>query len=129
MNKEHAVTVPQGTYILGDPCYVISNDDWDEWLRRPTEYGYGGVLPGGHFAIGFKTQFGDGLYPAFRPGGNVATLPVDAGLVGLVPLAYDPSELHAALNTRVVFDAPTLCTRYPNGLMQFGDWFVSTGDD
>jgi hypothetical protein len=100
-------TLPAGRYYIGDPCYVIDNAKWDEflepfWNEKPR----GGIFDFDGFQCAtFYTKHGDGVYQ-LEPGGD--SLPVDAGCIGCIPLslAVQGSELDGAC---VTFDDPFEC--------------------
>lgn len=125
------VWVPAGTYVLGDPCYAVPKDLWDEagescdwWEASPIATV---TVEGKEYNIlGFDTAYGDGSYN----GSDGTEYPVDAGMIGLVPIelallnmvrgGYQPG-----LNKVIVFDRETLCTS-DDGVMQFGDIHIDT---
>jgi len=85
-------TFPPGEYYIGDPCYVIGDDENDEWSEfldafPPHPNPSIGWITG--IAIKWKDQFvwmdstmwGDGEYK--DQSRNVYS--VDAGLIGIVP--------------------------------------------
>ena len=103
MNKsdvEIQVQIEPGEYWLSDPCYTIRDEDWIPWLEACNyreEDNLFGKIPGTDFyAVGFRTAWGDGVYPLQQqdhmawgsPYKDVAELGVDAGLIGFVPCAY-----------------------------------------
>ena len=70
MNKsdiEVQVQIPAGDYWLSDPCYTIKDEHWVPWLEACNyreEDNLVGVIPGTDFsAVGFRTAWGDGVYP------------------------------------------------------------------
>jgi len=50
--------IPSGTLIIGDPCYIIPDEDWHEWLNITN---YGKNL-GTHTAFILDSMGGDGYY-------------------------------------------------------------------
>ena len=122
MNKsdiEVQVQIPAGDYWLSDPCYTIKDEDWIPWLEAcnyTEEDNLVGKIPGTDFlAVGFRTAWGDGVYPLqkknARYGGewvDEAELGVDAGLIGFVPCEYGgEASLYV---TKVTFDSLTSVT-------------------
>ncbi len=120
MNKsdiEVQVQIPAGEYWLSDPCYTIKDEDWIPWLEAcnyTEEDNLVGVIPGTDFhAVGFRTAWGDGVYPLqqkvdWKYWEEVAELGVDAGLIGFVPCEYggEPSlYIH-----KITFDRLTSVT-------------------
>jgi hypothetical protein len=77
-------TVPAGEYFLGDPCYAVPNGDWEHLIKSWGDFATPiATLPDGTQVVAFHTAFGDGVYAEkiydYR-------LPVDSGLIGLVPV-------------------------------------------
>ena len=94
---EVQVVITAGDYWLSDPCYTIKDEDWVPWLEACNyreEDNLIGNIPGTDFsAVGFRTAWGDGVYPLqkenYRSGWeDEAELGVDAGLIGFVPCEY-----------------------------------------
>lgn len=115
------VTVPAGTYILGDPCYSIPEDEWDDILTETNYFNDSyGNLSDGRFFLGFGTAFGDGVFT----GSDGVDYGVDAGLIGLVEA---PEEYVNEYNDRsvIVFETETIVSN-DNGRMQFGNVFIDT---
>jgi len=79
------VKVPAGTYYIGDLCYVINDDVWDEVCNAMFPDGIhpkdGLIEVRGHQMISFSTMWGDGMYY-----GHGYEFPVDAGLIGLISM-------------------------------------------
>jgi len=105
------VTLDAGDYWLGDPCYVIKDEDWMPWLEEcgyETETNLVGEIPGTeHEAVGFATSFGDGVYPYLVNGEQEFELGVDAGMIGFVPVEYEPKPRLEGLITKVSFPRMT----------------------
>lgn len=85
LNKEqYPVTTEQGLYI-GDPCYVINEEDWSDFVdeyRIARKAGFTHFKFKG-FTVGVtRTAHGDGSYT----GTDGYSYSVDAGLLGVVPL-------------------------------------------
>lgn len=137
--KVWRVWVPAGKYVLGDPCYAVSSapredsrvDLWAEggescdWFEsspvakvmvKGTEYRY----------LGFPTAWGDGTYT----GSDGFSYPVDAGLIGLVPVEIadtDRTDVSMPINRVVEFTTDTLCT-CNDGVLMFGNITINTRD-
>jgi len=124
------VEVPAGSYVLGDPCYCFP--DHGEWMKLLESCNYFenpiGTLSKGtdnHYVVAFSTRWGDGCYQ----GTNGKMYPVDAGLIGLVPLeVIQPvsSDLRDSLGTVVVFNKPTKCSTDGEGKLRFGNITIDT---
>jgi hypothetical protein len=133
------VTAPAGTYHLGDPCYAVPDDEWDSLISESDE-GFPFGAPVGHLSdgtqiIAFSTAYGDGFFPDNHDN----LYPVDAGLIGLVPVTpateaalaetYETAMAHGVdhqFMARVSFDEPVECTRTGRGLLTFGSYQIDT---
>lgn len=129
--RMNRVTMPAGTYRLGDPCYSVPSKRWLEWLESANYLtAYEKLLADldGKPVLGFATKYGDGEYPGsdgFRYG-------VDAGLIGLVPVEVaDRDDLYGNEPpwTVVTFEEEVLCTRDEHGTLTFGHIVIETGDE
>jgi hypothetical protein len=117
------VVVPQGSYVIGDPCYAVPDDDWFPLLQSCNYF----EDPIGTIkdetrqfsVLAFGTKWGDGSYRGSD--GNVYG--VDAGLIGLVPveMVEDLSE-HEVVN----FSKDTLCVNDGSGKLKFGHITIDT---
>lgn len=95
MNK-----LPAGTYYVGDLCYVLSDEDYDE-IVCTFQYNDGDV----HTVKGFtfawiSTAYGDGCYTDSK--GN--EYPVDAGLIGILRVDDHPEFLQNLLQHNIDVD-------------------------
>ena len=123
------VIVPKGTYVIGDPCYAVPDKNWDSLLQSCNFFNYpiGYVNDGKllHPVMAFGTKWGDGSYHGTD--GNV--YPVDAGLIGLVPveiveeLADHDGDYDGVI---VKFDKDTLCVDDGSGKLKFGHITIDT---
>jgi hypothetical protein len=123
--KRVEVTVPAGQYVIGDPCYAVPDKDWDDLLlscnyfRNPIGYVVDGLQK---FAVlGFGTKWGDGCY--LGTDGN--QYPVDAGLIGLVPIDL-VENLSQHDGIIVHFPKDTLCIDDGSGKLRFGHITIDT---
>jgi hypothetical protein len=83
-------------------------------------------ISGGFEVLAFPTQYGDGVYRDQRGG----VYPVDAGLIGLVPVEYAQIDEDKFYPTQYIeFDKLTACRRSPDGTLIFGNVTIKTGDD
>ena len=86
-------TMPPGEYWVGDPCYGVPDERWMEWLmdagieQEPIPRFMLAELDG-HAVLGVGTYGGDGVY--YDKQGR--EYPVDAGLIGLVPVEIVTGE-------------------------------------
>lgn len=125
------VTVPAGKYYLGDPCYLIPDADWLAWLEaadyRNAEAFVAKVPYTDLVAVAFSTAYGDGSYPLDTPDGtDGGYIPVDSGLIGVVPFDAITSPLSFDGSYKIVnFDNDTVVTE-EIGIMDFGGYIVNT---
>lgn len=116
------VIVEPGTYFLGDPCYAVHDDDWDEVLytskffERPV-----GTTNNGTEVLAFRTIYGDGVYRDQY--GN--DYPVDAGVIGLTPVDdfWDPRL--DGLGQVIVLTGP-ITAEDRTGVLWFGEYTINT---
>ena len=124
--KVKQVIVPAGKYWLCDPCYAVPENLWMQLLNSCDFFNapVGTVTDsrgGVHHVLGFCTAYGDGCYVDQH--GN--TYPVDAGLIGLVPVELGEP---GGFGTLVEFKTDTICINH-SGKMQFGGYKINTRDD
>ena len=125
-------TLPAGTYWIGDPCYLVADEDWDELLRTTGFFG----LPDhsstnwddglfeykGGTCFAWGTSYGDGLFSLLDDQRQeVAELGVDAGLLGILP----DTGVVPTLMYKVTFDEDFEVWER-NGLFYFGGYTVDT---
>tara|TARA_R100000278_G_scaffold68018_3_gene54051 strand:- start:274 stop:762 length:489 start_codon:yes stop_codon:yes gene_type:complete len=140
--------LPAGVYIISDPCYVFSDNDYDRLIEQTGFFGLynrDGTTndknnQGGTFVLGWdreqrkqpfaawSTLHGDGGYRGTD--GNIYS--VDAGLIACIPLAIcDSEQLKHGLGEHYhihTFKKDFICESY-NGTLSFGDVTIYTGDD
>lgn len=82
------MTMPAGKYYIGDLCYVMDENEWDEFCGLTIDYekhtcndGEFTFKDGRRFAV-YSTKFGDGLY--FDEFDREYS--VDAGSIGCIKL-------------------------------------------
>jgi hypothetical protein len=125
MRPVFRVIVPPGEYVLGDPCYSVPADQWDELLASSRGFALPIGSIEGHQMLAFFTMYGDGVYR----GPDAAEISVDSGLIGLVPAGLPGLRTDMALLTcRVVFDRPVMCENCEDGTLVFGPHRIATGD-
>jgi hypothetical protein len=127
-------TIPAGRYYLGDPCYAIKDEHWIQWLdacgmdRDNDLDKFQGSIEGKHDAYAFTTAHGDGVFHDTR--GKYPEFGVDAGMIGLVPLAYlEENNVEIQSDWAIVsFERPTGCSR-TGGRLMFGEIIIPTDWD
>ena len=117
------VIVPEGSYVIGDPCYAVPDKDWDDLLLSCNYFNnpIGTVKDGiqKFSVLAFGTKWGDGCYR----GSDGNEYPVDAGLIGLVPIEMVDD---LADHTIVEFNRDTLCVNDGTGNLRFGHITIDT---
>ena len=89
-----------GTYYVGDLCYVLSEEDYDE-IVCTFEYNDGDVYTVNGFTFAWcHTAYGDGCYQDDK--GN--QYPVDAGLIGILRVDDHPEFLQQLLEHNTEID-------------------------
>jgi hypothetical protein len=150
--EDRTTQLPAGTYYIGDPCYVIPDE---QWMEAREETLYFGLFPdpaemnkGEHnynpkhlmngvfrykewlFAVS-STDFGDGCYPCIdcTTGAVLGKCGVDAGMIGAIPIemVMDFDE-DAGLGVEHIFKQ-SFRLDYVDGTICFGNVEVITGDD
>lgn len=123
-----SVTMPAGIYIVGDPCYAVPSDRWMEWLEAAdymNERRYLLAELDGMPVLGIGTAHGDGRFG--DENGNL--YPVDAGLIGLVPveLGTEEQKKYSEKNRSpvVTFDKDFECS-YEDGAIRLGHIAIDT---
>ena len=121
-NTSHTVTVEPGKYWLGDPCYTVQDDLWVELLQSCDYFNQPIGTVNGFQVLAFQTKWGDGVYK----GSDGHEYPVDAGLIGLVPVALAPDSPDG--DRIVEFTRPTDCTD-DDGVLTFGTITINTAKE
>lgn len=129
-NTYESVLVKPGKYYLGDPCYTVPNNLWHQLLDAANffepkveapEESFQGTIKG-YTVYAFGTAYGDGAYT----GTDGFTYPVDAGLIGLVPVEFgEPEAVGRKLVTVIEFTNHTR-VNYRNGKMNFNYVTIDT---
>ncbi|GAB2734272.1 hypothetical protein [Nocardioides pakistanensis] len=128
-----AISVPAGTYFLGDPCYAVPDEDWADLLVQ-TDFFHGspsGVVRD-HDVFAFSTlELGDGEYHDEH--GH--SYQVDSGLIGLTAAELaNPTGApeHAAWlessGQIVTFTEPVEISR-EDYLLTFGPYRIDLAED
>lgn len=125
------MTMPAGTYYVGDLCYVM-HPEWGEFCEI-TINGY--ECKDGEFALKdgrqfatYGTQYGDGMYCS-----NIGTEhSVDAGLIGCIRIEDIRDSVATVahmkgLGSIITFDQP-FETSESDGVICFGHVEINTGD-
>jgi len=77
------------TYYFGDPCYVIPDDDWDDFCNVINDTDYGEFKG---YRVAIRGTGGDGGWDGYYEGS--VEICVDAGIVAIVPIEVcDPQKV------------------------------------
>ena len=129
--------MPAGKYWIGDPCYVFPHNGpmenkWDELLNEVDFFdtlSYGELDDGKIKVWAAHTAYGDGRYF----GSNGKTFPVDAGLIGIVPLEtvkyLDNKESNLDNCGLFIEFTKSFIVESRDGLFHFGNIDIDTKDD
>ena len=121
------MTMPAGTYYIGDLCYVFDDNEWDEVLSHIIK---GNSCVNGEFTLAdgrkfasYTTKWGDGEYYDQYSNGY----PVDAGLIGCVKLKDVSKESISVNNLGNVFIFDTdFETSGEDGIIKFSHVTIDT---
>ena len=131
------MTMPAGKYWIGDPCYVFPHkgpmeNKWDELLDKVDFFdtlSYGELDDGKIKVWAASTAYGDGRYF----GSNGTTFPVDAGLIGIVPLEtvqyLDKKDCDLDYCGQFIEFKESFVVMSKNGYFTFGNIDIDTSDD
>lgn len=129
------ITIPAGTYALGDPCYSIRGNDWSKFIhngqiaKESAFNEYEQIMEGAKLpAFAFQTAYGDGSYGGT---GFDGLLDVDSGLIGLVEYGtYNTEEaVKNKMAVIVQFKSDVTATNSEDGIITIGHVEVITGDE
>jgi hypothetical protein len=143
--------LPAGTYYITDPCYLIDNDKWSDFLDKVMypngaykrdnndEYVINNYM--GVTACIFNTAYGDGSYQLkINSSDNIFSsinnynnkeIGVDSGLIGLIRVSdYWKEDLYLFKNgmMQITFKNDIECY-ISDGVMHFGDIIIDTKCD
>lgn len=129
--------MPAGKYWIGDPCYIFPNkglmeDKWEELLDKVgifDDIAYGELDNGKIKVWAAPTAYGDGYYVSE----NGKAFPVDAGLIGIVPLEtvkyLDNADSDLDYSGLFVEFTEPFIVEAVDGLFRFGHIVINTCDD
>ena len=107
--------MPAGKYYVGDLCYVMSDDEWEEFCSITID---GNNVRDGEFQLGdgrrfatYCTAFGDGVYHD-QYGHSYS---VDAGLIGCILI----DDIHIEKYEKSLLDL--------GSIMEFDNSFATSG--
>jgi hypothetical protein len=118
------VNFKAGKYYVGDPCYVISDEHWDElgeqtnWFQNNDSFKFKGNTC---FTCG--TAYGDGTYYDYEG----REYGVDAGLIGVVPFKCIDDNFKGEGGQIIEFNEDFQAYEQ-DGTFFIGDITIETGD-
>ena len=132
IKKMETVLVPAGTYLLGDPCYSVPDEDWDDLLGSCNYFmdSAVGTCPNGLQVLSFGTAWGDGCYRDNKG----REYPVDAGMIGLTPVLEGWNRTDCGCISEgdgvylVEFTQDTICSS-DGKILRFGSISIDTDPD
>lgn len=121
--------MPAGTYYIGDLCYVMTDEEWDEFCSLTIKdneciHGEFTFKDGRRFAT-YGTKWGDGIYFDL---GKKYEFSVDAGLIGCFRVEDIRAEKYEdieSLGAIVKFDYDFI-TKEDDGEITFGRLTIDT---
>lgn len=116
--------VPAGKYWIGDPSYVLTKNDFSNFVHQDKNNGSIGCILDGHIIIALSTFFGDGEY--YDDEQN--SYKVDSGYIGIIPLDYlTLNNIDVPENGRIhIFEKTSEIFVSDIGLMNFGNITITT---
>lgn len=127
-------TFPAGKYYIGDPCYVVANDDWIPLLNNTgclgcddsPNYDEGLFTYKGKQCFASGTAYGDGCYSDNR--GHAYG--VDSGMIGILPEEVCTFGQTVSNEFDNVFEFKHEFEVWEqNGMFFFGKIVIDTGDE
>lgn len=116
-----------GEYYIGDPCYVIADEEWDDFLDVFISKDSGFFEYKGHRFFVSSTAYGDGSYEDNFNN----TYPVDAGLIGAIPMEL-VAQYKERDGTLYTFSEPFVCIACDmedEGSISIGHIIIKTDED
>lgn len=111
-----------GTYWIGDLCYVLQADEWDDLLIQ-TSLAEEAVVEIRGFKVGYcGTAFGDGVYMDEERN----LYPVDSGSIGIMPLEKIKVSNKIMNLGRIIQMPESFSIENQNGRLRFGNVFIDT---
>jgi hypothetical protein len=119
-------TFKKGEYYIGDPCYVVEDDDWIKLLEDNNYFHDCNFIYKGKKCYADGTAYGDGCYQD----NHGEAYGVDAGLLGIIPVSIikvNKKEMKRLGN--VVKFTKDFNVDSGNGIFHFGNITINTRDN
>lgn len=129
--KNLDMLMPAGTYLIGDPCYIIPNEDWDNFVEtvHDNQICKFTLSSGEEILVWYShTEFGDGEYTAESYHGE-HQLPVDSGTIGIVQKFNGETPITSGVFEYSTQKKFTLESKDDSGKITIGPWEIQTGDE
>lgn len=86
--RSETLTIEAGQYWIGDPCYVLSEEMYDEMINsvNDDQFDYQYEV-NGHTITVLHTEYGDGEFPASSSRAKFHRVAVDSDQIAAVPMA------------------------------------------
>lgn len=129
MSVEIFEAMPAGTYIIGDPAYIIPDEDWDNFVNtvHENEIVKFKLSSGVEILVWYShTEFGDGEYTAGCYLGE-HQVPVDSGTIGIIEKFSEKlpdGTFEYSTKKKFVVES-----KDRDGLIVIGPWEIQTGDE
>ncbi len=131
VTEEDVTVLPAGKYWVGDPCYLIRQDDWSYFCEViiSLDFEYFSYKNLTKFFY-FNTYYGDGVYPLTKSSKEIAELGVDSGTLAIIPAGLAKEwakhpDAKKQLGRFITVDKP-FSVDYDNGIASFGDYVIDT---
>ncbi len=135
-SEDRPAILPAGKYYIGDPCYVISREDWDSILEATNFFEGDGLFTfRGHKLAVYSTAWGDGLYPGYcHVDSSLHSFGVDSGLLGAVPEELVSEEAKSKVDAAEMWIAveeigSLVCWKEGRGLIHLGPVSIVTDEE
>lgn len=119
-----SVTFSKGKYYVGDLCYVIRDEAWQELLERTDYFANNEFEFNDETGFSANTAYGDGIY-SDEDGREYF---VDAGLIGIIPVKALGS-IEDAVGGQIIEFEEDFDVYVRDGIFFFGDVVIITRDD
>lgn len=117
--------LPQASYIVIDPCYVMKDEYYNELCDKLGFNGAEEIEINGHKLAVSGTAYGDGCYDSNK-GTN---FPVDSGMIGAIPFELcDSEKLNSDWNLKhsEILKDQDVVFKYDNGTFFINDLLIYT---
>lgn len=121
-----AISMPAGSYWVGDPCYASRQANWSEYCSSSECFEDPvATADDGSWVVGLPTMYGDGVFSD----GWGREYPVDAGLIGLVPAEFaEVGEDGKVWGAHLVTFEHSFMAAVEGSVIRFGPIEIETGD-